>query len=148
MQWAPEPSGGFSAAPPEDLRRPPPTGRYSPANVNVTSQMDDPDSTLTWMRHLIRRRRVLPEIGLGTYRVVEVGAPEVLALRFEWEGRKLLTLHNFSDQEAEVDISEELGDEPHLDVWSDSEYQSGTTTFSLLANGYRWLRAGSDRLFI
>jgi len=146
MQWAPEPGGGFTTAPSEELRRPLPTGSYAPEKVSVSAQMDQPGSTHTWMKGLIRCRRALPEVGLGDYTIVEVGAPEVLALRFEWAGRKLLTLHNFAARPVEVDIGDELGDEAHIDVWSDSEYES--TRFSLSANGYRWIRVGSDRIFL
>lgn len=148
MQWTSGPSGGFSSAPPEDLRRPLPKGAYSPEKVNVSAQMDDPDSTFNWMRSLIRRRRALPEIGLGNYRLVDVGSPEVLALRFDWAGRRLLTLHNFADREIEVDIGDEVGDEDTLDVWSDSSYDSAARTFTMPANGYRWIRIGSQHWFL
>jgi trehalose synthase len=148
MQWAPGPGAGFSSAPVDDLRRRPPTGAYSPDRVNVDAQIDDPDSTLSWMRRLIRRRRILPEFGLGDYSLVEVGSSKVLALRFEWAGRTLLTLHNLSDQQVEVDISEVLGDEPVVDVWSDSTYLPAERAFPLSANGFRWIRIGSERLLV
>jgi trehalose synthase len=148
MHWAPGPGAGFSSAPAEELRRPPSTGAYSPDEVNVSAQMDDPDSTLNWMRRLIQRRRHLPEIGLGGYALVEVGSPKVLALRFEWAGRKLLTLHNFSGRQVEVDIGDERGNEPVVDVWSDSKYDPAAETFALSANGFRWLRVGSERLLV
>lgn len=148
MQWAPGPGGGFSEVPSDELRRPMPEGRFSPDNVNVSAQMGDPDSTLNWMKRLIRRRSALPELGLGDYALVEVGAPEVLAIRFEWAGRKLLTLHNFSDSAVEVDIGEHVGDEPLLDVWTDSAYDDAGKAFKLPANGYRWMRIGSERWFL
>ncbi|HEX6300887.1 MAG TPA: alpha-amylase family protein [Acidimicrobiia bacterium] len=143
MQWDPAPGGGFSSAPMEQLRRPPPTGPYSPEEVNVRAQIDDPDSTLSWMRHLIQRRRSLPELGLGDYTLVEVGSSKVLAIRFEWAGRTLLTLHNFSGRRVEVDIGDQLGGEPGVDVWSDSSYESDNGRFALSANGFRWIRIGS-----
>ena len=148
MQWAPGPGGGFSAAAPEELRRPLPEGPYSPDNVNVSSQIYDPGSVLTWMRRLIWRRRSLPEIGLGKSSLVEVGSPAVLGLQFEWADRKLLTLHNFSDQEVEVDVGEVVGDEPFFDVWTDSSYDPAAKSFTLRADGYRWMRIGSDRWFL
>jgi trehalose synthase len=148
MQWAPEPGGGFTTASPDALRRPFPTGAYSPEHISVAAQIDRPESTHTWMKRLIRRRRALPEIGLGDYAMVEVGAPEVLALRFEWAGRTLLTLHNFSDEPVDVDLGDELGDGRHLDVWSDRDYESAPNTHEMSANGYRWIRVGSDRLFL
>lgn len=148
MQWAPGQGGGFTTAEPDDLRRPFPTGPYSPENVNVSAQMDQPDSIHTWMKSLIRRRRALPEIGLGDYATLDIGAPEVLALRFDWAGRSLLTMHNFASEPVEVDIADELGDGSYIDVWADTDYESVPARFKLSANGYRWLRVGSDRLFL
>jgi len=145
MQWDSSPGGGFSDVPVEELRRPPPTGPYSPQEVNVRAQIDDPDSTLSWMRRLIQRRRNLPELGLGDYSLVEVGSSKVLAILFEWAGRSLLTLHNFSGRPVEVDIGDHLGGEPGVDVWSDSHYQSADGTFALSANGFRWTRIGSNK---
>jgi trehalose synthase len=146
MQLAPGPGAGFSSAPLADLRRRPPTGAYSPERINVESQIDDVDSTLSWMRRLIRRRRELPEIGMGSYSLVEVGSSKVLGLRFEWAGRTLLTLHNFSGRAVEVDISQVVGDQPSVDVWADSPYRPAQKSFSLSANGYRWMRVGSERV--
>jgi trehalose synthase len=146
MQWEPSRGGGFSSAPAGELRRPLPTGPYSPEEVNVSGQMDDPDSTLSWMRHLIQRRRHLPEIGLGAYSLVEVGSSKVLALRFDWAGRSLLTLHNFSGGRVEVDLREELGDGAGVDVWSDTSYDPAEARFALSPNGFRWIRTQPQRL--
>lgn len=145
MQWDPSPGGGFSDAPVEELRRPPPSGTYSPEEISVRTQMDDPDSTLSWMRRLIQRRRSLPELGLGDYSLVEVGSSKVLAIRFEWAGRTLLTLHNFSGRRVEVDIADQMGGEPGFEVWSDSTYESADDQFALSANGFRWIRIGSEK---
>jgi trehalose synthase len=148
MQWAAEPGGGFTTADPNDLRRPFPTGPYSPENVSVSEPIDQPESSHTWMKRLIRRRRALPEIGLGDYVTMEIGAPEVLVLRFDWAGRSLITLHNFASEPVEVELADELGQGPFLDVWADTDYESAPSRFSLSAYGYRWIRVGSDRLFL
>jgi maltose alpha-D-glucosyltransferase/alpha-amylase len=147
MQWAPGPGGGFSSASPEDLRRPMPSGAYSPDKINVIRQLDDSDSTLSWMKRLIGRRRWLPEIGLGRYRIVDVGATEAFGIQYEWADRKLLTVANFSQRAVEVDISEAVGKGSFSDVWADVSYQPGTT-FELSGNGYRWIRIGSEQWFL
>lgn len=148
MQWAPGPGGGFTTASPDSLRRPFPTGAYGPDKVSVAAQLDRPGSMHTWTRQLIRRRRALPEIGLGSHTLVDVGSPEVLGLRYEWAGRDLLTLHNFADHPVEVEIGDFLGKGPHVDLWSDSDYESEGPRFDISAHGYRWIRIGSDRLFL
>ncbi|HXV72559.1 MAG TPA: alpha-amylase family protein [Acidimicrobiia bacterium] len=148
MQWAPERSGGFSSAPPDDLRRPLPTGRYSPKNVNVVSQQNDPDSTLAWMKRLIRRRRSLPEIGLGEYHLIDVGPPEVLAIEYVWADRRLFTLHNLSDRGTEVDLGKAQADGPISSIWSDTRYDDAADTFEMAPNGYRWIRIGADHWFM
>lgn len=64
---------------------------------------------LEWMQRLTQCRRWAPEIGLGSYSLLEVDRPEVLAFRFEWNGRTLISL------------------------------QVGGPTFELGPFGYRWL---------
>ena len=65
MQWTDEENGGFSKARPSRLRRPVVEGRFGPLAVNVAAQRRDPESLLSWMERLIRRRRETPELGLG-----------------------------------------------------------------------------------
>ncbi|MDQ3422602.1 MAG: alpha-amylase family protein, partial [Actinomycetota bacterium] len=65
MQWTEEVNGGFSGARTSRLRRPLPTGRFGPMAGNVAEQRRDPDSLLSWMERVIRRRRETPELGWG-----------------------------------------------------------------------------------
>jgi glycosidase len=148
MQWTSDPSAGFSSAPSDELRRPLPSGAYSPKNINVLSQQDDPDSTLSWMKRLIRRRRSLPEIGLGEYIVVDVGPAEILAIEYEWADRRLLTLHNLSDRAVEVDVTKALAEGPIHSVWSDVSYDDAADTCEMSPNGYRWIRVGGGSWFL
>jgi trehalose synthase len=148
MQWTSDPSAGFSSAPSDELRRPLPSGAYSPKNINVLSQQDDPDSTLSWMKRLIRRRRSLPEIGLGEYSVVDVGPAEILAIEYEWADRRLLTLHNLSDRAVEVDVTKALAEGPIHSVWSDVSYDDAADTCEMSPNGYRWIRVGGGSWFL
>ena len=47
-------------------------------------------------------RKECPEISWGTCAVLRTNVPEVLALRYDWRGTSILTLHNFSNQEQKV----------------------------------------------
>jgi maltose alpha-D-glucosyltransferase/alpha-amylase len=73
--------------------------------VNVGAQRRDPDSLLNWMERTIRRRRETPEIGWGTWKVLDTDMPAVLALLCEWEERLVVTLHNLGEDPCVVRAS-------------------------------------------
>jgi len=146
MQWTDEKNGGFSKARPSRLRRPPVEGRFGPLAVNVAAQRRDPDSLLSWIERLIRRRRETPELGWGTWKVVRTNVPSVLAHRCDWEGRTVVAAHNFGDQPCVVRL--QLGAVPEdakLDDLLDErgtlrEIEDGSLELKLDEYGYRWLR--------
>ncbi|MEX2659270.1 MAG: alpha-amylase family protein, partial [Acidimicrobiales bacterium] len=110
MQWTDQPSAGFSTAKPNKLRRPLPDGRYGQLAVNVAQQRRDPDSLLSWMERVIRRRRETPELGWGPPTVLPTSERAVLALRSEWEGETVICVHNLGDEPCVVEV--EVGCEP------------------------------------
>jgi trehalose synthase len=146
MQWSDEENGGFSKARPSRLRRPVVDGRFGPLAVNVAAQRRDPESLLSWMERLIRRRRETPELGWGTWKVVRTNVPSVLAHRCDWEGRTVVAAHNFGDQPCVVRL--QLGDVPEdgrLDDLLDErgafrDIEDGTLELKMDGYGYRWLR--------
>jgi trehalose synthase len=146
MQWTDEENGGFSKARPSRLRRPVVEGRFGPLAVNVASQRRDPDSLLSWMERLIRRRRETPELGWGTWKVVRTNVPSVLAHRCDWDGRTVVATHNFGDQPCVVRL--QLGDVPEdakLDDLLDErgalrEVEDGSLELKMDGYGFRWLR--------
>ena len=105
MQWTDGRNAGFSAARPSRLARPIPDGQYGPLGVNVAAQRRDPDSLLTWMERLIRRRRETPELGWGVPTVLDAGHDAVLAHRCDWEGSAVLAVHNLSPTPLEVRLA-------------------------------------------
>lgn len=143
MQWSPRRNGGFSGASPDELIRPITNGQFGPKNVNAEEQVGRSGSMFDWMQRLVRRRRELPEFGLGEYRLLEVDRPEVLALRFDWEGRTVVTLHNFSGDELEVGVGLDMDGSQAVELWSDSDYDdSANSPFFLMGNGFRWFKWG------
>jgi maltose alpha-D-glucosyltransferase/alpha-amylase len=146
MQWADERNAGFSAARPSRLPRPVAEGRYGPMAVNVTDQRRDPDSLLNWMERLIRRRRECPEFGWGEPTVLDVTDDAVLAHQCEWDGSRVVAIHNFSDQPREITVK--LGKVSEFDrlvdllVSGDPEPcpQSGNLQVKLESFGHRWYR--------
>ncbi len=145
MQWSPGKNGGFSSAPSDELIRPVVDGPFGPKNVNARDQMGRPDSMFQWMQGLVQRRRELPELGIGEHRVLETDRPEVLALRFDWEGRTVVTLHNFSDGDLETQVELDLNDSQAIELLSDSAYENPAGhAFTLKGHGFRWFKWGED----
>jgi glycosidase len=149
MQWTDEKNGGFSSAPPSRLRRPVVEGRFGPLAVNAAAQRRDPDSLLTWMERLIRRRRETPEIAWGTWQVLETDVDSVFAHRCDWEGRRVVAVHNLGADPCIVRIG--LGEIPEnakLDDLLDErgaldEIDGAALELKLGGYGYRWLRIGT-----
>jgi maltose alpha-D-glucosyltransferase/alpha-amylase len=154
MQWSNEKNAGFSTAAPEQLRRPiVESRRYGPAAVNVAAQREDEGSLLNWMERLIRRRRECPEIGWGAWRVLDTGAKAVLALRYDWEDRSVITVHNLSSEACRAELAPAGAPDwqglVHQFGRGDHELRKdGSLLVELDGYGSQWLRVrrASDRL--
>ena len=154
MQWSSERNAGFSTAEPGQLRRPVVQGKeYGPAAVNVADQREDEGSLLNWMERLIRRRRECPEIGWGTWRVLDAEAKAVLALRYDWGERVVITVHNLSSEPCRAELAP--GGAADWDklvhLLGSGAYElrrDGSIGVELDPYGSRWLRVrrASDRL--
>jgi len=149
MQWNDERNGGFSNARPSRLRRPVVEGRFGPLAVNAAAQRRDSDSLLSWMERVIRRRRETPELAWGTWQVLETDVDGVLGHRCDWEGRRVVAVHNLASEPCVVSV--ELGDVPdeaHLDDLLDErpaldEIRGTSLELKLEGYGYRWFRIGT-----
>lgn len=146
MQWSDEINGGFSTAKPGDLRRPVVSGkRWGPAGINVAGQRRDDASLLNWMERLIRRRNETPEIAFGTWSIVPVTDPAVFALRYDWEGRTVLTIHNLGGKEcgATFKVENALGWDSLIDLFGHGDFdlgKEGEVSIDLDRYGCRWFR--------
>jgi len=144
MQWSSEHHGGFStAADAAALCRPLVDAEgWSPERVNVAAQRREPDSTLSWMERLIRRRRECPELGWGACTLLDAGQPGVLAHRADWDGSTVLVVHSFADERLEVRLGVEAEVEQAVDQLGNDHLtpDGGTLTIALDPYGYRWFR--------
>ncbi len=146
MQWLDERNGGFSTAPPDNLRRPIVEGRkWGAAAINVADQQRDPDSLLNWMERLIRRRRETPEIVFGAWSFLPVSEAAILALRYDWGTRVVLVIHNLGakPQKAIFKLEPLVGGDNLADLFGEGEFRldkDGTVTVELKGYGCRWLR--------
>lgn len=108
MQWTPDRNAGFSEAPPEELYAPvidDPIHGYK--TVNVADQMQDPDSLLNSIRHMISVRSRMHAFGWGSFqwvfgKGVENDSPAVAAYLREHDRERVLAVHNLSGHVVET----------------------------------------------
>jgi maltose alpha-D-glucosyltransferase/alpha-amylase len=144
MQWTDEPSAGFSTADPDQLRRPLPEGAYGPANVNVRAQRNDRDSLLTWFERVIRQRRQTPEIGWGEWKIVDTDARGLVVIRYDWQDRTLVTVHNLAAEAAKADLDvSDVEWTVARDLLGDTAIEptgDGRLVIEVAGHGFHWLR--------
>lgn len=146
MQWSDEPQGGFTQHEKPVL----PVvsgGPYGFEHVNVAFQRRDPESMLNWTERMIRMRKEAPEIGWGTFEVLDCDDTGVLVMRYDWRGNSVIVIHNFYDKPIEVAFDTGLGERGHqlIDIAGDSDSRAGEDEKHQLVlepYGYRWYRAG------
>jgi maltose alpha-D-glucosyltransferase / alpha-amylase len=76
------------------------SGEYSYEHIDVASQRHNPDSLLSWMERAIRTRRECPEFGRGSVTIIETNSPSVFAHCCEWQGSRIMAVHNLLEQQA------------------------------------------------
>ena len=145
MQWTDGKNGGFSHTAASRLVAPLPTDGYAPVHVNVRRQRNDDDSLLQFVRHLISRYRVSPEIGWGTLSILDHDGVGVLAHEVRADVGRMIALHNFTD--VPVRLRVELGPVEDgtavLDLHGSERIDvgpNGRVETELDPYGYRWLR--------
>jgi maltose alpha-D-glucosyltransferase / alpha-amylase len=145
MQWSPDRHGGFTTAR-RPLRRLVADPIYGYKRVNVADQRRDPDSFLNWTERAIRMRKECPEIGWGDWKILRTGTDQVLAMRYDWDDRTSVFVHNFLDKPCAISLRI---DGPNgslltnlLRQEASEADESGRHTIELDAYGYRWFRVG------
>ena len=101
MQWTDGVNGGFSATKPW-LPVPP-----SAATHNVSSEMKDPNSVLSFYRRLLALRRKEPALLDGDYLAMKESDPNVLAYARRHKDESVLVVLNMSgaEQKVKLDLS-------------------------------------------
>jgi maltose alpha-D-glucosyltransferase / alpha-amylase len=145
MQWSEGKNGGFSVGD-SPVRPPIADGPYGFPRINVAAQRTREDSLLNWTERMIRLRKELLELGLGQFRILDT-PPSVLALRFDWEHRTSIFLHNFEDRriECRFEVGERNGgDLPLCCLLTRERHKAAQGVYSVVLQpfGYRWLRFG------
>ncbi|MBB4659518.1 alpha-amylase family protein [Parvularcula dongshanensis] len=145
MQWSAEKNAGFTPSD-EPVRPVVDEGPFAYRAVNVANQRRDPTSFLNWTERTIRMRKELPEIGWGAFDVLKT-PPHILALRYDWQGRVSVFVHNLSAEAVTVRLDGDAVSEagaPLVCLQTDdrSERKDGVHDLTLEAYGYRWYRVG------
>jgi maltose alpha-D-glucosyltransferase / alpha-amylase len=97
------------------------------------------------MERLVRTRKETPELGWGAFEVLPAGDPAVLALRSDWRGSVVLTVHNLADRPAEARLALAGGDADAgpVELLADQAYEAVEPPAGKVpvgAYGYRWFR--------
>jgi maltose alpha-D-glucosyltransferase/alpha-amylase len=147
MQWSTEPHGGFTKSD-KPVMPVINEGPYGYSHVNAAEQRRNSDSLLNWTERIIRMRKEVPEIGWGTFKVLNIRDNAILGLRYDWRNNSVLFLHNFADEPREIRFTAELqGDEGRslinlLSTEHSTVGDDGKHGVCLEAYGYRWYRVG------
>ena len=102
MQWDDSAQGGFTSGKPW-IRI---NSNYK--EINAAQQLDDPDSVFHYYQKLIRLRKEKGVIVYGSFEALCRDDDKIFAYIRKLDQEKLLTVCNFSDQDAEMEIPEEF----------------------------------------
>lgn len=102
MQWDDSAQGGFTSGKPW-IRI---NSNYK--EINAVQQLGDPDSVFHYYQKLIRLRKEKDIIVYGDFEALYRDDDKIFAYTRKLDQKKLLTVCNFSDQNAEMDIPEEF----------------------------------------
>jgi maltose alpha-D-glucosyltransferase/alpha-amylase len=141
MQWSIETHGGFTRSSSPIL----PViaeGPYGFHKVNVADQRRDADSMLNWTERLIRMRKEVPELGWGDFEVLDIDHPGVLAVRHDWRGNHVVTVHNLLDERLELLLPLKDRLISLFDTQHSEPDKRGRHQVILEPYGYRWYRVG------
>ncbi len=147
MQWSGEAHGGFTSG--DDPVTPVISGGpYGFEHVNVAVQRRGPESQLNWVERIIRMRKEVPEVGWGTFAVLETDQAEVLVIRYDWRRNAVVFVHNLGAEPREVRFATGatgLHDGLLVNLLSEDHSEPderGQHCVLLEPYGYRWFRVG------
>ena len=79
--------------------------RWGPEAINVADQRREQGSLLNWMERLIRMpQQKCLEIGWGGWQLLDSPHKGMLALRYDVEGRTVITIHNLSRRRCRTSL--------------------------------------------
>jgi maltose alpha-D-glucosyltransferase/alpha-amylase len=89
-------------------------------------------------------RKQCPEIGWGEWELLDTGSEHVMAIRYNWQGRSLVMINNFSSEPQKCQLTKSLKSHSTLvNLFDNSQTQAGNNgeyTVQLAGYGYSWYR--------
>jgi len=137
MQWSHQSNAGFSVS--RHILRPVITGEYGYDHINVEDEEADTSSLLAHIYRIVRVRKDCPEIGLGAWSVVDSSERALLVLRYEYQGKAVVTVHNFGPDAVRFDVSGAVRSARGLvDLFTGDRLAEGEVIIA--GYGYKWYR--------
>jgi maltose alpha-D-glucosyltransferase/alpha-amylase len=141
MQWDASPYGGFTEPDTDAATVYPPViagASHGPEATNVEAQRADPGSLLNWVRSMLAVRREHPEMGLGSFEILDHGNDAVLAFVRAAEVGQTLVLANVSEHPQAVNLPSLAGRARAVDA--DLTIDPGGLTVQVGPLEFRWLK--------
>lgn len=147
MQWSGGTNAGFSIA--KTTFRPVISlGDFNYKRVNVETQKKDAGSLLQFTRKLVDLRKQHPEIGVGEWEILKTNSKHVLSIKYHYNGKYLIMIHNFSDKPEDVIVKPNLKQGGNLiNLMSDKEgmtVEDSEFKVKLPGYGYKWYQVVTE----
>ena len=146
MQWNDDPNAGFTSgnSPVRPIIQTPP---FDYKSVNVEEQLAKENSLLEWTKRMIRIRKSCPEISFGDWEIVNVSSDNVLLIKYQWNGKHLLAIHNFSPDEKQIKLPAEFNDAQAKNILKDlnAGFETLANEVKLAGYEYRWYQLDPNR---
>jgi maltose alpha-D-glucosyltransferase/alpha-amylase len=144
MQWNDSANAGFSTGT-NTVRPVISDGVFGYKNINVKAEQTDSASLLNFIIKMGRLRKNCSEISWGNWQFLNTGSAHVIAIRYDWNGTSLITVHNFSKEPQQIKLDTENKATGLQDLLNNSTVpvSGNTINLSVAGYGYNWYKIKS-----
>lgn len=140
MQWEAGPNAGFSQAPTDQLYAPPIQDEsFGAARVNVQAQLNDPNSLLQVIRHMISIRKEHRVFGWGNFAWIDPGITRIAAFERTHEGQSVIAIHNLSDARQQFTYTAKRPVTSMTDLLTGKEFLAHNQAIQIELEPYQYL---------
>jgi maltose alpha-D-glucosyltransferase/alpha-amylase len=88
---------------------------------------------------MVRLRKSCPEISYGDWEILDVASDKVLAIKYQWNGKHLVVIHNFSPEPARMKVNDNLREHEVKNLLhQEASFESLPDELQLSGYDYRW----------